>query len=83
MRLLQSHPRTRQRVSPVHPSARQRRAEPWTPICEDDIQVRHDAQMPSDRRVPVDPYAVWVAKREADRALDRLDSRGVWDALRS
>jgi hypothetical protein len=34
------------------------------------VASRHDPQLISVRRVPVDPYAVWLEQREAERRLE-------------
>ena len=46
-----------------------------------EVETRHDAQMLATRRRPVDPYEVWLARRESERELDRLDAHDTWEVL--
>jgi hypothetical protein len=52
------------------------------------VETGHDLQVGTRRAIPADPYAVWVAKREAEDEASRLrtlcahNPREAWDKLK-
>jgi hypothetical protein len=77
MRLLQA-PR---HASSSHPEPLPLSSEPFAREATDDLPSRHDPFMFTARTVPVDPYAAWLQRREADRRS--LAQEGVAEPLSS
>jgi hypothetical protein len=51
------------------------RSREWFANCRpEEMASRHDSQMLVVRRVPADPYDVWLHKREADRRASMVAS---------
>jgi hypothetical protein len=76
MRLLSG--RSRQRISPAAPSPFTRSA-PYT----GNEPSRHDAAMIGDRKIPVDPFVVWMESRDADELLKRETDQALKGELES
>ena len=48
-----------------------------------EMEGRHDADMLAARRRPADPYAAWLAQREAANDRARLNAHDAWEVLRT
>jgi hypothetical protein len=48
------------------------------PLLHDDAYTRQEPQQLTRRTVGIDPYAAWLAEREADRRHDETQVRWVY-----
>ena len=52
------------------------------------LETRHETPMCTPRSIPVDPYAAWLAKREAEQEAQRArvlcadNPRAAWERLK-
>lgn len=70
MQVLQVPGRAPRNASPSHEDQGSWTSELLAQGGADQVASRHDPQLLSARRVPVDPYAVWLEQREAERRVD-------------